>query len=209
MRTTNHIKVLFMDRKKLAKIISAALNAPLIAILTFIPLILSQQPSNTLQLVLITTVFGAILPLSSTYYLVRRGIIPDIYASVRETRTEPFLWAMASYLLGVTVLLYVNAPFVVTALMACYFGNAIIMLLITLRWKISIHTVGVSGPVTALVFELGARMIPLFFLLFPVAWARIELKAHNKGQVAAGAILSSILTWVQMLFYVNFLFPMM
>ena len=197
-----------MDRKKLATVISAALNAPLIAILTFIPLILSQQPPNASILILITTMFGAILPLSSTYYLVRRGIIPDIYASVRETRTEPFLWAMASYLLGVTVLLYFNAPLAVTALMACYFGNAIIMLTITLRWKISIHTVGVSGPITALVFQLGTKMIPLFFILFPVAWARVELKAHNKRQVAAGAILSGLLTWVQMVFYVNFLFPL-
>jgi hypothetical protein len=197
-----------MDRKKLATVISAALNAPLIAILTFIPLILSQQPPNASMLILIATMFGAILPLSSTYYLVRRGIIPDIYASVRETRTEPFLWAMASYLLGVTVLLYFNAPLAVTALMACYFGNAIIMLTITLRWKISIHTVGVSGPITALVFQLGTKMIPLFFILFPVAWARVELKAHNKRQVAAGAILSGLLTWVQMVFYVNFLFPL-
>ncbi len=197
-----------MDRKKFATIISAALNAPLIAILTFIPLILSQQPPNAPILILIATMFGAILPLSSTYYLVRRGIIPDIYASIRETRTEPFLWAMASYLLGVTVLLYFNAPLAVTALMACYFGNAVIMLTITLRWKISIHTVGVSGPITALVFQLGAKMIPLFFILFPVAWARVELKAHNKRQVAAGAILSGLLTWVQMVFYVNFLFPL-
>ena len=197
-----------MDRKKLATVISAALNAPLIAILTFIPLILSQQPPNASILILIATMFGAILPLSSTYYLVRRGIIPDIYASLRETRTEPFLWAMASYLLGVTVLLYFNAPLAVTALMACYFGNAVIMLTITLRWKISIHTVGVSGPITALVFQLGAKMIPLFFILFPVAWARVELKAHNKRQVAAGAILSGLLTWVQMVFYVNFLFPL-
>jgi len=197
-----------MDRKKLATVISAALNAPLIAILTFIPLILSQQPPNAPMLILIATIFGAILPLSSTYYLVRRGIIPDIYASVRETRTEPLLWAMASYLLGVTVLLYFNAPLAVTALMACYFGNAVIMLTITLRWKISIHTVGVSGPITALVFQLGAKMIPLFFILFPVAWARVELKAHNKRQVAAGAILSGLLTWVQMVFYVNFLFPL-
>ena len=197
-----------MDRKKLATVISAALNAPLIAILTFIPLILSQQPLNAPTLILVTTIFGAILPLSSTYYLVRRGIIPDIYASVRETRTEPFLWAMASYLLGVTVLLYLNAPLAVAALMACYFGNAVIMLIITLRWKISIHAVGVSGPITALVFQLGAKMLPLFFILFPILWARVELKAHNKLQVAAGAILSGLLTWFQMVFYVNFLFPL-
>jgi hypothetical protein len=191
-----------------ANIISAALNAPLIAIMTFIPLIISQHSSNVLQLVLLTTLFGAILPLSSTYYLVRKGIIPDIYASDRTSRMEPILWAMASYLLGVTALLYIKAPFVVTALMACYFVNSIIMLFITLYWKISIHAVGVTGPITALVYQLGAKMLPFFLLMLPVAWARIELKAHNVKQIVAGAIISTFLTWLQMIFYVNFLLPM-
>ena len=197
-----------MDKKKIAKFISAAMNAPLIAILTFVPLILSQRHESQMFLIGITTLFGAILPLSSTYYLVRKGIIPDIYASDRASRTEPFLWAMASYLLGVTALLYLEAPFAVTALMACYFVNAITMLLITLSWKISIHAVGVTGPITALVFQLGTQMIPFFLLMLPVAWARIELKAHNARQVIAGAVLSTILTWFQMAFYVNFLLPM-
>jgi hypothetical protein len=197
-----------LDKKRLARLISAALNAPLIALLTFIPLILSQRTPNPILLIVVTTFFGAVLPLSSTYYLVRKGIIPDIYASDRATRTEPFLWAMASYLMGVTALMYINAPFVVTALMACYFVNTIVMLIITMYWKISIHAVGVTGPATALVFQLGAIMLPFFLLMLPVAWARIELKAHNKLQVAAGAILSTFLTWLQMVFYVDFLFPM-
>lgn len=197
-----------MNRKQLATFISAAMNAPLVAILTFLPLILTQRHDNPPLLIAITTLFGAVLPLSSTYYLVWKGIIPDIYASDRSTRTEPFLWAMASYLMGVTALLWYNAPFVVTALMACYFVNAIVMLCITLYWKISIHMVGVMGPITALMFELGTKIAPLMLLLLPVAWARLELKAHNKKQVAAGAVLSSILTWVQMVFYVNVLLPM-
>jgi hypothetical protein len=115
---------------------------------------------------------------------------------------------MASYLMGVTALLWFNAPFAVTALMACYFVNAIVMLVITLSWKISIHMVGVMGPLTALMFQLGTKIAPLMLLLLPVAWARLELKAHNKKQIAAGAVLSSLLTWVQMAFYVNFLLPM-
>lgn len=197
-----------MNKHKLAIFISAALNAPLIAILTFIPLIYNQNPENPMLLVAITTLFGAILPLSSTYYLLRKGIIKDIYATDRTTRTEPFLWAMASYLLGVTALMFAKAPFAVTALMSCYFGNAIVMLLITLKWKISIHAVGVSGPITALVFQLGMKMLPFFILLLPVSWARLELKAHDKRQVAAGAILSSFLTWLQMDFLVNYLLPM-
>ena len=184
------------------------MNAPLLAVLTFIPLILTQRHENPNLIIAIATIFGAVLPLSSTYYLVRKGTIPDIYASDRSTRTEPFLWAMAAYLMGVICLLWFKAPFAVTALMACYFGNAIVMLFITLSWKISIHMVGVMGPLTALIFQLGSRIAPLLLLLIPVAWARLELKAHNKMQIAAGVVLSSFLTWFQMIFYVNFLLPM-
>lgn len=197
-----------MNRQKLASFVSAALNAPLIAILTFIPMIYSQNPNNPLLLVGITTLFGAILPLASTYYLLKKGTIKDIYATDRTTRTEPFLWAMSSYVLGALTLILFEAPFVVTAMMACYAGNVLVMMLITLKWKISIHTVGVSGPITGLVFELGMRMLPFFLLLLPVSWARIELKAHNKAQVAAGALISSFLTWFQMDFLVNYLLPL-
>ena len=64
------------------------------------------------------------------------------------------------------------------------------------------------GSVTALVWELGTKMMPFLLLIIPLAWARVELKAHDKKQVAAGAILSSLLTWFQMMFYVNILLPM-
>jgi len=43
-------------------------------------------------------------------------------------------------------------------------------------------------------------------VVIPVGWARVELKAHTKMQVTAGAILSGLLTWVQMSFYLHSIF---
>ena len=194
-----------MFRKKLAHFVSAAMNAPLIALATFIPLILLQRTSLAPSLILITSLFGSLIPLLAVYYLAQRGIIPDIYASERSTRFKPFLLAMFSYLMGVAALLVAGAPRSVTALMACYLVNAFVLLAISLVWKISVHASGVAGPVTALVFHLGARMLPFFLLALPVAWARMELKAHDLKQVAAGTLLTTGLTWLQMNLYVNFL----
>jgi len=194
-----------MFRKKLAHFVSAAMNAPLIALATFIPLILLQRTSLAPSLILITSLFGSLIPLLAVYYLARRGIIPDVYASERSTRFKPFLLAMFSYLMGVAALLVAGAPRSVTALMACYLVNAFVLLAISLVWKISVHASGVAGPVTALVFHLGARMLPFFLLALPVAWARMELKAHDLKQVAAGTLLTTGLTWLQMNLYVNFL----
>lgn len=195
-----------MFRKRIAQFVSAAMNAPLIALATFIPLILSQVRTSAPLLIAITTLFGSVLPLISVLYMVGRGIIPDVYASDRRTRSKPFTAAMASYFMGVLVLLAVDAPRSVTALMACYLVNAFILLSISLSWKISIHTSGVAGPLTALVFQLGAKVLPFFLLALPVAWARIELKAHNLKQVIAGTVLTTGLTWIQMNLYVNYLF---
>lgn len=193
-----------MFRKRIAQFLSAAMNAPLIALVTFIPLILLQVKASAPLLIAITTLFGSIIPLVSVYYMVRRGIIHDVYASDRRTRSKPFTVAIASYLMGVVALLTVNAPRSVTALMACYLVNAFILTVISLAWKISIHASGVAGPLTALVFQLGAKMLPFFLLALPVAWARIELKAHDLKQVTAGTLLTTGLTWIQMNLYVNY-----
>jgi membrane-associated phospholipid phosphatase len=62
------------------------------------------------------------------------------------------------------------------------------------------------SPFTALVYLLGGVMLPLLLVVIPVAWARVELKAHTRLQVTAGAILSGLLTWVQMSLYLHRIF---
>lgn len=133
--------------------------------------------------------------------MVRRGDIPDIYASERQTRTKPFIGALASYLMGVFALKIVGAPQSLVALMACYFVNSLAMMIISRVWKISIHASGIAGPATFLVHQLGIRMLPFSMLLLPTAWARIKLGAHDLKQVIAGALLTIGLTLVQLELY--------
>ncbi len=195
-----------MDRLKLASRLSAALNAPLITLVTFIPLILLYGLDKAFILIAITSLFGCVLPLVMVLGLLKLKIIKDFYAYDKKTRFIPFLWTALFYLLGVISLILVSSPPAVTALMACYFVNGIILMLITFKWKISIHASGITSPFTALVYLLGGVMLPLLLVVIPVGWARVELKAHTKMQVTAGAILSGLLTWVQMSFYLHSIF---
>ena len=195
-----------MDRLKLASRLSAALNAPLITLVTFIPLILLYGLDKASILIAITSLFGCVLPLVMIFGLLKLKIIKDFYAYDKKTRFIPFLWTALFYLLGVISLILVSSPPAVTALMACYFVNGIILMLITFKWKISIHASGITSPFTALVYLLGGVMLPLLLVVIPVGWARVELKAHTKMQVTAGAILSGLLTWVQMSFYLHSIF---
>jgi len=195
-----------MDRTKLAEYVSAVMNAPLITMLTFIPLVYRFGYGSTLQLLAITSFFGCFLPLITVVYMLKRGIISDFYANDRDERFLPFMATIFSYTVGTVALMAVGAPEQIIALMACYLVNGVVLLLITTKWKISIHASGIASPVTALVYLLGTRLLPLFILFLPIAWARVELKAHDKKQVTAGAIISSVLTWLQMAIYVQYLF---
>ena len=192
-----------MDRKKIASIVSAIMNAPLITLATFIPLVLKFGGGNKPLLLITTSVFGCVLPLIMVVLLLKIGVISDFYASDRHERFIPFMATIISYIFGVVCLAYIGAPPAITALMVCYIMNGLVLSVITFKWKISIHASGVTSPITALVYLLGSTMIPLFMLFIPVAWARLELKAHNKLQVTAGALLSSLLTWIQMGIYIN------
>jgi len=195
-----------LNRTKLAEYVSAVMNAPLITLITFIPLVYRFGEGATVQLLALTSFFGCFLPLILVVYMLKKGIISDFYANDRNERFIPFMATIFSYMMGTVALMAVKAPEQITALMACYIVNGVVLLLITMKWKISIHASGIASPVTALVYLLGTRLMPLFLLFLPVAWARVELKAHNKKQVTAGAVISTVLTWLQMAFYVHYVF---
>jgi hypothetical protein len=195
-----------VDKEKLASSISAVMNAPLITLATFIPLIFKFGNGDIWNLFYITSFFGCVLPLIGVVVLLKMRIISDFYATERNERFIPFLTTIFSYLIGTITLIIVQAPAPITALMACYIINGIVLATITIKWKISIHASGITSPVTALVYLLGTRLLPLFLLVVPVIWARLELNAHSKWQLTMGALISTALTWVQMVFYIHYVF---
>jgi membrane-associated phospholipid phosphatase len=190
-----------MDSREIAELISFVFNPPIVAAPTFLVLIILQRPENSLFLILISVSFGGLIPLAIVYGLSKRGVIPDLWASERETRAIPFSGAVCSYLLGTLVLVAARSPAIITSLMLCYVGNTLIMMLISLKWKISIHATGITGPVTALIYSLGVMAFPFLLLVVPVGWARLKLKAHTPAQVAAGALLTILTTWIQLGIY--------
>ena len=194
-----------MTSREMAEAISHIFSAPVVAALTFVVLIVLVKAPNPLILIMISLTFGTAVPLILLYFLSRKGIIPDLYASKRESRAIPFIGAILSYLLGAIFLLAAEAPPIVTAVMLCYLGNSLIMMLVTLKWKISIHTSGITGPATALAYFLGVWALLFFGLVIPVGWARIKLKAHNITQVTAGALLTIVVTWLQLGIYLRLL----
>ncbi|MCK5670334.1 hypothetical protein KAI10_03045, partial [Candidatus Bathyarchaeota archaeon] len=146
-------------------------------LVSFIPLIMIYGQGNNWTLFFITSVFGCFLPMFSVFAFLKFGVISDFYASNKDERFLPFMTTIASYLVGLVLLINTNAPAPVTAFMASYIVNGLVMVFITLKWKISIHASGIASPIMALIYFLGNSLTPLLLLVLPVAWARLELNA--------------------------------
>ena len=158
---------------------------------------MTGQGANTLLIATLSVLFGAILPLVYLFYLLHRDKVTRLDVPLREQRTIPYLISVLIYAAGFVALISVGASVPVYSLMFSYATSTLVVSAINTRWKISAHAMGASGPLTALAITFGRDMLPLFLLVIIVAWARIELKAHTKAQVTAGALLGIFLTGVQ------------
>lgn len=190
-----------MPSERMASIFSLVFNPAIVSAFTFLILLYPENTQNALLLFGICVTFGTLAPLAVIYQLSERGLISDFYVTEREERAKPFAGAISSYLVGSLALLSLRAPTIVTGLMLCYAVNTLIMMLTTLRWKISVHASGIAGPTTTLMYGLGLWAAIFFALLLPVGWARIKLKAHTPAQVLAGALLTAVATWLQLRIY--------
>ena len=87
-----------------------------------------------------------------------------------------------------------NADHFLTVLLLCYAINTGVVLVITSKWKISVHTTGLSGPVGALILLLGP-IGALFGIIYPVLiWSRVTLNKHTMAQAITGGVQGFFLT---------------
>ena len=117
----------------------------------------------------------------------------------RESRLLPLLSVAAVYFTGVFVVYEISVPVNAIVLMFCYGTNTLMIYLISLKWKISVHAMGVAGPATALVFALGGIGGLLGLIMLPVVWSRLYMGKHTSSQVAVGGLLGYFLTGAQFL----------
>ena len=195
-------------RESLAKAVTLLMNAPLLAVATFAYIYLTD-PAGPAPSVLVTAVFfSGVLPILIIFIQRRSGIVTEMMVNERDERTKPFLGAISSYVLGTFALVYLKAPDSMVYLMACYLVNSLFMMIITLRYKISIHASGVAGPATFLVHQYGVRLWPLTLVMVVVGWARLELRMHTVGQVAWGVLVTVLLTLTQLELYPLLIHPL-
>ena len=200
-----------MNRLKIAKRFSDFTNPPIICIPLFLimSIVLSYDNgifnmSKFIVLELISLVFSSILPMAIILAWAKKiGTDRDI--SNRTDRFVPLVVGIISYFIGFLVSYFVNLSNFLTILLLCYAVNTTVVMIITFKWKISVHTTGLSGPVGALILLLGP-FGAVFGILYPILiWSRVLLKKHTLAQAISGAVQGFFLTIFEMYIFVDVL----
>lgn len=187
--------------EKPAKIISIIFHPLLMpvygmAIIFSAPTLLGYLPFNVKKLLLlIILVNNVLLPLSLMPFFIHRKIINSWALNERKERNIPLI--ITALLYGTTSYIIFRFP-IPLFLKSFIFATAILsvlVILINLFWKISLHSVG-AGALVGLVFLLSLKMLtPLDWYLISaiiiaglILSSRLRLNHHSPMQVWIGLL---------------------
>ena len=190
----NHIKL-----KQAAIIISFILHPMIVAPVMFSILIYTDQSiQNANHLFITSFLFSTFFPVATIFFFKKKNLISDLEVSIREQRIQPLVFGTIYFAIGFILLRLQNATPLIQGIMFCYAINTAIVWFITRIWKISIHAIGLGGPLVALWLNGFNHPIIMGLLLFLVCSARVIMDAHTPAQVILGAILAIVLAYFEL-----------
>ncbi|MHB8994741.1 MAG: hypothetical protein ACYC63_05770 [Armatimonadota bacterium] len=182
--------------ERVAYLISGCTSPYMVAAVTAAVAVLLLRPTLS-QLLLwggICVLTGAIIPFLIVLILWRKHRISDIHVAVRAQREIPFVAALLSASVGVAALWAIQAPAPLIGLGAIYLINGLMLALISLRWKISVHASVFTAGIISVALISSPNVLWGLFILPLVMWARVKRQRHTWAQGIVPVILSGILT---------------
>jgi membrane-associated phospholipid phosphatase len=186
---------------RLAHLLSIMLVPPTVSAAVLTALALRRPSGSIARDALIW--FVAVLAaggIQIAYVLVLRArrSVTDWDVPERRERTGPYLVSVAVSTAGFAVLVLLDAPLAQRLLLWCYSINTLVLVAINLRWKISAHLMGYTGPLIFLLPLSAPLLLVLALGAAALGWARVRLGSHTPAQVVAGALAGIFLVALQL-----------
>jgi membrane-associated phospholipid phosphatase len=135
-----------------------------------------------------------LVPAVYVAWLFVRGEITDLHVPMREQRTRPYLVALAAAFAAWALFTWWPAPPLHRVIALAALLQAALFLLITLRWKVSMHSAAAANLAAVGWMVFGAVGLLLAVGVPAIAWARVRLHRHTLAQTVAGALLGGATT---------------
>ena len=152
---------------------------------------------------LILVVFTIILPILTAFVFKLFGLIDSLFMKTAEERRWPFLLTLIWYYIGFQLLTKIYVPQSFLLIMIGAISAIGVALVISSRWKISIHMLGIGGVIGAILgisqrFQFDHSILLISLILFAglIGYARLKTNSHDYKQVYAGFILGIAVEWI-------------
>jgi membrane-associated phospholipid phosphatase len=119
---------------------------------------------------------------------VHQGQLSDLDIQLRKQRARPLLLSIACSGLAWLIMALSAAPVELAILAGALWLQMVVVMGITLRWKISMHSTAAAGAATV-IWSLVGTPLPLLIGVPLIAWSRVRLHRHTLSQTVAGAAL--------------------
>ncbi len=164
---------------------------------TYVSLVVSD-PAKRFVLIIVF-VNTALAPVLATLLLKRAGVIRDVLLGERSERLFPLLLTALFYILTYYLLKQIQLPSLIYYYVIGATLLVLICLIITFKWKISIHMISMGGVTgfliaTSLLLRTDVSLLVMLAVLLSgiVGSSRIRLNAHTPMQVYAGFVLGLV-----------------
>ena len=157
---------------------------------TFLSYLAGPVKNIVLIIIAVNTI---ILPLSVVPLYISQKIIKSIHMESARERIIPLVMNSIFFYLGFYLLNKLQVPELIKMYVFASFSVVVVTLLVSLKWKISIHMMGIGGLTGAIIsisWHLGVDMKAVWMGLILcgglIGFARLELNKHTPAQVYSG-----------------------
>ncbi|OFX87982.1 MAG: hypothetical protein A2W99_11540 [Bacteroidetes bacterium GWF2_33_16] len=161
-------------------------------------------PYNAKKVViLIVFVSTFVLPLTFVPFYLFQSIIKNIQMESNKERLVPFFISFCLYLFCYYLLYRIGSPEMINRLILAAATSILLLFILSIKWKISAHMVGIGGLTGALIaLSLLLKVNMQYYIIASVlasgliGFARLWLKAHSPKQIYIGWITGLIVTFI-------------
>ncbi|MBE0566191.1 MAG: hypothetical protein IH621_09555 [Krumholzibacteria bacterium] len=175
---------------RLAVAFSHAASPPVMAAVSFVLLASTLPGTRPWAWTGAHVAVAVLFPLGALVVMHRRGEVRDLELTRRDQRTAPLLLTLLCAGLSLFAQAIGGAPAPLVSLAVAWTALVLALLVVTRRWKISVHTAGLAVA-GALLWKLHGSPAWLLAGVTALGTARVVLGRHTVAQVVAGALLGA------------------
>ena len=171
---------------------------PIVCTLLYFIIIPNHIPRKFAYWVLIIVfVTTYIFPLLLLYFLKKVNLIKNYQlTSINERKFPIFFFTSLTLVLGIWLLKFTVVDLLAFSFFGCALALSISFILLFIKIKASLHTLGISGLIgfiSIISYEYKINLLVLLMLLFLIfgiiATSRLKLQAHKMSEVLIGFII--------------------